>query len=92
MGGTSAADAALATLRGDVINIVLETFFLTVGATACAMAMMRGRRGVRILAWWGIFSGSTASKTLGQTSSCTNLGTDVYARRSLSQNSNLSAN
>jgi sigma-B regulation protein RsbU (phosphoserine phosphatase) len=61
------ADAALETLRGDVINIVLGAVFLTVGATACAMAAMRRRRGVRILAWWGIFSGMYGLQKLGQT-------------------------
>jgi hypothetical protein len=53
MDGASAADAALATLRGDVINIVLGTVFLTVGATACTIAAIRGRRGVRILGMVG---------------------------------------
>ncbi|HWZ75690.1 MAG TPA: hypothetical protein VNX87_04085 [Candidatus Sulfotelmatobacter sp.] len=67
MDGASAADAALATLRGDVINIVLGTVFLTVGATACTIAAIRGRRGVRILVWWGIFSGMYGLQELGQT-------------------------
>jgi sigma-B regulation protein RsbU (phosphoserine phosphatase) len=67
MDGTSAANTALATLRGDVINIVLGTAFSTVGATACAIAAMRGRRGVRILVWWGIFSGMYGLQRLGQT-------------------------
>jgi len=66
MDGTSTADAALATLRGDVIDIVLGTVFLTVGATACAVAAIRWRRGVRILAWWGIFGGMFGLQTLGQ--------------------------
>jgi len=60
-------DAALETLRGDVINIVLGTVFLAVGATACAIAAIRGRRGVRILVWWGIFSGMYGLQELGQT-------------------------
>jgi sigma-B regulation protein RsbU (phosphoserine phosphatase) len=67
MDGTSAADTALAALRGDVIDIVLGTVFLTVGATACAIAAIRGRRGVRILVWWGIFSGMYGFQRLGQT-------------------------
>lgn len=67
MEGTSAAQAALATLRGDVINILLGTFFLTVGAAACAIAAIRWRRDVRILVWWGIFSGMYALQKLGQT-------------------------
>ena len=68
MDGIIAADAALETLRGDVINIVLGTVFLTVGATAAAIAAIRGRRGVRILVWWGIFSGMYGLQKLGQTS------------------------
>src|SRR3974377_2012839 len=36
--GMNTTDAALQTLRGDVINIVLGSFFLAVGATACAIA------------------------------------------------------
>jgi phosphoserine phosphatase RsbU/P len=67
MDGTSAADAALATLRGQVIDFVLGTVFLTVGATACAIAAIRWRRGVRILVWWGIFSAMYGLQTLGQT-------------------------
>jgi len=67
MDGITAADAALATLRGDVINIVLGTVFLTVGATACAIAVIRWRRGTRILVWWGIFSGMYGLQELGQT-------------------------
>ena len=61
------ADAALATLRGDVIDIVLGTVFLTVGATACAIAAIRWRRGVRILVWLGIWSGMYGLQKLGQT-------------------------
>jgi hypothetical protein len=67
MDGTSAADAALATLRGDVINIVLGTVFLAVGVTACAIAAIRWHGGVRILLWWGIFSGMYGLQKLEQT-------------------------
>jgi sigma-B regulation protein RsbU (phosphoserine phosphatase) len=63
----NATDAALATLRGDVIDIVLGTAFLTVGVTACAIATIRWRRGVGILVWWGIFSAMYGLQTLGQT-------------------------
>ncbi|HTT21175.1 MAG TPA: PP2C family protein-serine/threonine phosphatase [Candidatus Sulfotelmatobacter sp.] len=68
MDSINGADAALQTLRGDVINIVLGTVFLTAGATACVIAAIRGRRGVRILVWWGIFSGMYGLQTLGQSS------------------------
>jgi sigma-B regulation protein RsbU (phosphoserine phosphatase) len=66
MDGTSGADAALAMLRGELIDIVLGTVFLTVGATACAMAGIRWRRGARILVWWGIWSAIYGLQTLGQ--------------------------
>jgi phosphoserine phosphatase RsbU/P len=69
MDGISTADAALATLRGEVIDIVLGTFFLSVGATACAIAAIRWRRGVRILVWLGIFSGMFGLQKLDQTPS-----------------------
>jgi hypothetical protein len=45
MNDINTANAALQALRGDVINIVLGTVFLAVGATACVIAVMRGRRG-----------------------------------------------
>ena len=67
MDGASAADVAQARLLGDVIDIVLGTVFLTVGATACTIAALRWRRGVRILVWWGIFSGMYGWQKLGQT-------------------------
>jgi phosphoserine phosphatase RsbU/P len=51
------ADAALETLRAQIVDIILGTFFLSIGATACVIAVPRWRRGVRIVVWWGIFSG-----------------------------------
>ena len=53
----STADVALETLRAEVVDIVLGTIFLFIGATACAIAAIRWGRGVRILVWLGIFSG-----------------------------------
>jgi hypothetical protein len=67
MDAMTAADAGLATLRGEVIDIILGTVFLSIGATACAIAAIRWRRGVRILVWWGIFSGLYGLQTLDQT-------------------------
>jgi phosphoserine phosphatase RsbU/P len=67
MNGMNTADAALETLRGDVVNIVLGTVFLAVGATACTIAAIRWHRGVRVLVWWGIFSGIFGLQKLGQT-------------------------
>lgn len=68
MDGTIAGDAALATLRGQVIDIILGTIFLSIGATACAIAAIRWRRGVRILFWWGIWSAMYGLQTLVQNS------------------------
>jgi hypothetical protein len=69
MNGPNTADAALETLRGEVVDIVLGTIFLSIGATACAIAAIRWHRGVRILVWWGIFSGMYGLQTLVQTPS-----------------------
>jgi len=41
MNGMNTADAALETLRGAVVDIVLGTIFLSIGATACAIAAIR---------------------------------------------------
>jgi hypothetical protein len=70
MNGMSTADAVLAMLRGQVTDIVVGTIFLSIGATACAIAAIRWRRGVRILVWWGIFSGMYGGQTLGTTYGC----------------------
>lgn len=67
MNGMNAADAALKMLRGEVMDIVLGTIFLFIGATACAIAAIRWRGGVRILVWWGILSGMYGLQTLVQT-------------------------
>ncbi len=67
MDGMSIAGADLATLRAQVIDIVQGTVFLSIGATACAIAAIRWRRGVRILVWWGILSGMFGLQTLVQT-------------------------
>ena len=67
MNGMNTADAALETLRGEVVDIVLGTVFLSIGATACAIAAIRWRRGVRILVWLGIWSGMYGAQTLLRT-------------------------
>jgi len=61
------ADVALEMLRAQVIDIILGTVFLSVGAVACAIAIIRWRTGVRILVWWGIWSGMYGLQTLVQT-------------------------
>ncbi len=66
MDGISAADATLATLRAELIDVILGTVFLSIGATACAIAAIRWRRGVRILVWWGIWSGLYGFQILDQ--------------------------
>ncbi len=64
MDGMSASDATLATLRGQVVDIILGTVFLSIGATACAIAAIRRRGGVRILVWLGIWSALYGLQTL----------------------------
>src|ERR1019366_3962974 len=66
MNSMSTADAGLEMLRAQVVNIVLGTIFLSIGATACAIAAIRWRRGVRILVWLGIWSGMYGVQTLVQ--------------------------
>jgi sigma-B regulation protein RsbU (phosphoserine phosphatase) len=48
----------------DVVAIVLGTIFLSIGATACAIAAIRWRRGARFLVWLGIWSGMYGVQTL----------------------------
>ena len=67
MNGISAAGPNLAGLRAQVFDILLGTVFLSIGLTACAMAAIRWRRGVRILLWWGIWSGMYGLQTLVHT-------------------------
>jgi hypothetical protein len=50
-----------------VVDIVLGTIFLFIGATACVIAAIRWRSGVRILVWLGIWSGMYGVQTLVQT-------------------------
>ena len=73
MDGTSAVDAAQQALPGDVINIVLGTFFLTVGGIACGIAAIRWHKGVRILLWWGVFSWMYGLQVAGQTPTLLNV-------------------
>jgi phosphoserine phosphatase RsbU/P len=64
MNSTSIANAVLEMLRGQVIAIVTGTVFLSIGLTACAVAAMRWRRGVRILVWWGLWSAMFGLQTV----------------------------
>jgi phosphoserine phosphatase RsbU/P len=47
---------ALATLRGQITDIISGTVFVFVGLAACGIAAMRRRSGVRVLVWLGIWS------------------------------------
>lgn len=49
-------DQALATLRGQVADIISGTVFVFLGLTACGIAAMRRRSGVRVLVWLGVWS------------------------------------
>ena len=65
MDAVSAADAALAANRGQVIDMVLGTVFVSSGLTACAIAAIRSGRGVRILVWWGVCSATYVPPNAG---------------------------
>jgi len=43
-------------LRGQLADIILGAVFLFIGLTACGIAAMRHRSGVRILVWFGMWS------------------------------------
>jgi len=58
-------DQLLATLRGQVVDIISGTVFVFLGLTVCAIAGMRRRSGVRILVWLGIWSAMYGVLRLG---------------------------
>jgi hypothetical protein len=47
---------ALSFDRVQVLSIVLGTVFVFAGLLACGIAAVRGRGGVRMLVWFGIFN------------------------------------
>ena len=49
-------DQALATLRGQVADIIFGTVFLFIGLAAFGVALMRRRRGARVFIWLGLWS------------------------------------
>ena len=49
-------DQALATLRGQIIEIISGTVFVFLGLAACGIAAMRRRSGVRVFVWLGTWS------------------------------------
>jgi phosphoserine phosphatase RsbU/P len=54
----------LTVTRGQIGAIIVGTIFLFIGLAACAIAAIRGRRGVRILVWQGIFSAMYGARLL----------------------------
>jgi phosphoserine phosphatase RsbU/P len=60
-------DQTLSLLRGQLGYIILGTVFLFFGLTACAIAAIRQRTEVRVLIWWGIWSGMYGARLLAQT-------------------------
>jgi phosphoserine phosphatase RsbU/P len=59
-------DQVVTMLRGQVFAISLGSVFLFVGLTACCIAAVRGRGGVRILVWFGIFAAMNGANILAQ--------------------------
>jgi len=59
-------DQALVLLRGDVGRIILGAIILFIGLAACALAAIRGRSGVRMLIWFGIFSTMYGARLLAE--------------------------
>src|ERR1700733_5682797 len=56
LGGGRLEVQALATLRGQLTDIMFGAVFLFIGLAACAIAAIRRRRGVRLVIWLGIWS------------------------------------
>jgi len=59
----------LATLRGDLVDIISGTFFLFVGLMAFSVAAIRRQTGTRILVWLGLLSAMFGANFLLQTDS-----------------------
>jgi sigma-B regulation protein RsbU (phosphoserine phosphatase) len=55
-GGAPLQDQALATLRGQIIEIISGTVFVFLGLAACGIATMRRRSGMRVFVWLGMWS------------------------------------
>jgi hypothetical protein len=62
----SLGDQLLSLLRDQLGYIILGTVFLFFGLTACAIAAIRQRTDVRVLTWWGIWSGMYGARLLAQ--------------------------
>jgi len=66
LGGAPLEDQALGIIRNQVGAIILGSVFLFIGLAACALAAIRGRGGVRPLAWQGVFSALYGARILAQ--------------------------
>lgn len=67
LGGARLQDQVLALLRDQVAGIIVGAVLLFIGLAACVFAAIRGRGGVRILVWFGIFCGMYGARLLAQT-------------------------
>ena len=66
LGGVRLEEQALGIIRDQVGAIILGSVFLFIGLAACALAAVRGRGGVRPLAWQGVFSAMYGARILAQ--------------------------
>jgi sigma-B regulation protein RsbU (phosphoserine phosphatase) len=57
-------DQALATLGGQAADIIIGTVFVFLGLSACGIAVMRRRSGVRVLVWLGVWSAMYGARPL----------------------------
>jgi len=65
-GGARLEGQVLAIPRDQVGAIMVATVFMFIGLAACALAAIRGRGGVRLLAWQGVFSALYGARMLAQ--------------------------
>jgi sigma-B regulation protein RsbU (phosphoserine phosphatase) len=64
LGGKRLEDQVLATLRGQLVEIISGTVFVFIGLAACAIAAIRRRTGVRLFLWLGIWSAMYGTRLL----------------------------
>jgi hypothetical protein len=69
-GGVRLRDQALATLRGQIIEIISGTVFVFLGLAACGIAAMRRRSGVRVFVWPGIWERDVRSPSPDGSTGC----------------------
>lgn len=61
------ADQALLAFRGQTLAVILGAIFLFVGAAALVLAVIRSRRRIGLLVWFGFFSGLYGIRLLAET-------------------------